>query len=116
MDRWEFWDQHFKDYYKEDIRVEPRDDFLDEIRTTRNHILFLVNWDLNVSDEALEINFLEHNPDIHGIEDLKEIIDVALEKVDGLKEKVEKYVDECAKKCLKNIFDGVNMTHGTPDI
>lgn len=110
MDRWEFWDQHFKDYYKEDIQVEPRDDLLDEIRTYRNYILFLVNWDLNIIDETL-FNFLEFNPDIHNIEDLKEIIDLALERVDGLEKKIAEYVDDCAKKCLKSIFDGVNIKH-----
>lgn len=53
IDRWEFWDEYFKDYYKENIHIEPRDDLLDEIRFYRNYILFIVNWNLEIIDELI---------------------------------------------------------------
>ena len=57
MDRWEFWDEHFKDYYKDDKGVEPHDDLRDEVRLYRNYILFLVNLDLEIADQVWTLGF-----------------------------------------------------------
>lgn len=116
MDRWEFWDEHFKDYYKEGPRVEPSDDFLDDVRRIRNYLLFLVNWNLEIVDDAHNIRFLRYNPDIKTIDDLKEIIDIAFDRIDNLMEKIEGNLDNCAKKCLKIIFDAMNIKYETVTI
>jgi len=112
MDRWEFWDEHFKNYYREDTHTEPINEPLDEARVVRNYILFCAHWNLNLIDELLFGNsIVENNDDIQNIDDLKKIIDIAINENDDLRLKIMDYCDEFIKKSLKVIFDKMNVKY-----
>lgn len=116
MSKWKYYEKVFSEYFNDSEILDPSKYHPDKVlaRLNRNIILFCWNWDFNQIDDYL--NIIKNNDDLENINDLKKIIDEALEDFDFNTDYIDSKIDDFKFSALKEIFDEMNIKYDVDDL
>lgn len=116
MSKWKYYEKVFREYFDDGEILDPSKYHPDKVlaRLNRNYILFCWNWDFNQIDDYL--NIIKNNDDLENINNLKKIIDEALEDFDFNTDYIDSKIDDFKFSVLKEIFDEMNIKYDVDDL